>query len=70
MKLLKELGYESTQRLCVCLRESHFWKWDVHAMSGTTVCYHCKERGDIPYYYLSLSNKVFVCVTIIYVGII
>ena len=57
MKLIQEFGYQSPQKMHVCLSSSHPWLWDVTS-GEKEVCRYCHERGDIPYYYLSLSDKV------------
>ena len=58
MKLLEEEGYQHPKKLSVCLSDSHYFQWDV--MSEGERCRHCGESGEIPYYYLSLSNKVIL----------
>ena len=56
MKVLQEAGYESPKTLYVCLNDSHYCHWDV--MEEGEKCQYCGESGKIPYYYLSLSEKV------------
>ena len=58
MKLIKEFGYQSPKKMYVCLSDRHFWTWDI--TGEEEVCRHCNERGEIPYYYLSLSDKVYI----------
>ncbi len=56
MKLMQQAGYQPPKKLSVCLSESHVLLWDV--MGEGEKCRHCGENGQIPYYYLTLSDKV------------
>ena len=56
MKVITDAGYEPPIKLNVCLRDTHPCNWDV--MREQEKCKHCGESGNIPYYYLSLSEKV------------
>ena len=57
MKLLQQAGYGPPKTLHVCLNDSHYGHWDVMEEGK---CQYCGESGKIPYYYLSLSEKVCI----------
>lgn len=57
LKMMKKAGYEPPKALYVCLNDSHVCLWDV--LEEGQKCRHCGESGKIPYYYLSLSDKVW-----------
>ena len=49
----------------VCLNDSHYCHWDV--MEEGEKCRCCGESGKIPYYYLSLSEKVWAIIAYAYI---
>ena len=58
MKLIEDVGYRSPKKMHVCLSNSHPWLWDVTGPEEE--CRHCGKKGEIPYYYLSLYDKVYL----------
>ena len=56
MKMLREPGYKDPTTYYICLSESHYCSWDLKRESN--MCKICGSKGTIPYYYLSIKNKV------------
>ena len=57
MRMLREAGYKDPTTYYVCLSESHYCNWDLME-SVSEMCKICGAKGTIPYYYLSIQEKV------------
>ena len=57
MKVLKEAGYVEPQAFYVCLDTTHPTLWNVMP-SIHDKCKYCSKTGTIPFYYLSIEDKI------------
>lgn len=57
MKMLREAGYKDPTTYYVCLSESHYCNWDLMKRESD-MCKISGSKSTIPYYYLSIKNKV------------
>ena len=57
MKVLRETGYKDPMTYYICLSGSHYCSWDV-MKTESDMCKICGAKGTIPYYYLSIKDKV------------
>ena len=55
--LLGEVGFKMPKLYYICLDSSHPCQYALMG-SKTDVCPHCGKQGTIPYYYLSVKDKV------------
>lgn len=55
--LLEKFGYKSPRLYWVCLDDSHRYLFSLLS-SKDELCPHCGQKGKIPYYYLSVIDKV------------
>lgn len=55
--LLEKFGYKSPNLYWICLDESHPYLFSLLSAKDE-LCPHCGKQGKIPYYYLSVLDKV------------
>ena len=55
--ILKRVGYESPKHYYICMSGQHAREWDIME-SPSEKCRHCREPGDIDFYYMGLSSKI------------
>lgn len=57
LQVLRKAGYEDPIKYYVCLNENHPTHWS-SLLDQNDKCQCCNQPGSIPYYYLSLTDKI------------